>query len=95
MYGTVAKMKLKAGAEPQMQELMREFEQLSVPGHVSSFVYRMDSVPDEYYLTVVFQDRETYRANADSPEQNERYEKMAALFDGAPEWHDGEIVYQG
>lgn len=95
MYGTVARMRLKAGAEPQIQALMKEYEGLDVPGYVRSTVYKMDSDSDEYYLTVVFEDRESYRANAESPEQNERYEQMAALLDGEPEWHDGEIVYQG
>jgi len=95
MYGTVARMRLKAGAEPQMQALMKEYEGLEVPGYVRSTVYKMDGDADEYYLTVVFEDRESYRANAESPEQNERYEKMAALLEGEPEWHDGEIIYQG
>lgn len=95
MYGTVARMRLKAGAEPKMQELMQEYEGLDIPGYVRSTVYKMDTHPDEYYLAVVFEDRDSYRANAESPEQNERYEKLAALLDGAPDWHDGEVVYEG
>ena len=95
MYGTVARLRLKSGAEPQLQAMMKEYEHLDVPGFVRSVVYKMDSDSAESYLTVVFEDRETYRANAESPAQNDRYQKMAALLDGEPEWHDGEIVYQG
>jgi len=95
MYGTVARMRLKAGAEAQMQELMKEYEGLDVPGHVRSTLYRMDGDASEYYLAVEFEDRESYQANAESPEQNARYEKMVAILDGAPEWHDGEVLYQG
>ena len=95
MYGTVARMRLKPGAEAQMQELMKEYEGLDVPGYVRSTVYKMDTDSDEYYLTVVFEDAQSYRANAQSPEQDARYRKMAELLDGEPEWHDGEVVYQG
>jgi hypothetical protein len=41
---------------------------------------------------VVFKDKESYFANANSPEQNTRYEAMLTMLDGAPEWHDGEIL---
>lgn len=95
MYGTVARMRLKAGAESQLQDLMREYETLDVPGFVSTTVYRMDSDPNELYMAVVFDDAESYRANAQSPEQDARYQKMVALLEGSPEWHDGEIVYSG
>lgn len=42
---------------------------------------------------MVFEDKESYVANANSPEQDARYRRMAELFAGEPEWHDGEIVY--
>lgn len=95
MYGTVARMRLKAGSEARMQELMREYEELDVPGFVRSTVYRMDADPNEFYLVVEFEDQESYRANAQSPEQDERYRQMVDLLDGEPEWHDGEVIYQG
>lgn len=95
MYGTVARLRLKPGSEPQMQELMREYESLPLRGHVRTTVYRLDADSSEYYMAVVFEDRDSYRANADSPEQHARYEKMVAILDGEPEWHDGEIAYEG
>jgi hypothetical protein len=48
--------------------------------------------PQEHYLATVWESKETYVANANSPEQHARYLKMVELFEGPPEWHDGEIV---
>ena len=96
MYGTIARFRLKPDVEAaQLMALGQEFEQQAVPGFVAEYVYHMDSDPHEYYMTVVFTDKEAYAANANSPEQNQRYQKWLALLDGAPEWHDGEIVYVG
>ena len=95
MHGTVARMRLKAGSEGRLQALMQEYETLDVPGYVGSTVYRMDDNPNEIYMAVLFDDRETYHANAQSPEQDARYREMLALLDGAPDWHDGEVVYSG
>jgi antibiotic biosynthesis monooxygenase (ABM) superfamily enzyme len=95
MYGTAARMRLKPGSEARLQELMKAYEGLTVPGYVGSTVYRMDKDSNESYLTVLFDDRETYHANAQSPEQDARYREMLELLDGEPEWHDGEVVYSG
>jgi heme-degrading monooxygenase HmoA len=85
-------MQLKPGAEHQMAEQLREFEAAQVPGFVSLYVYRMDADPNVYYVAVAFENKEAYVANAQSPEQHARYEKMLALQVGEPEWNDGEIV---
>ena len=95
MYGTVARMRLKPGSEVRLQELMSEYEDLDVPGYVGSTVYRMDDNPNEVYMAVLFDDRETYHANAQSPAQDARYREMLELLEGEPDWHDGEVVYSG
>ena len=92
MYGTVAHARIKAGAEERLMALMREFPTLRVPGYRATYVYRMDTDPREIYMAVVFDSKDTYDRNADSPEQDTRYREMLALLEGAPEWHDGEIV---
>ena len=93
MYGTVAKFRLKPGAEGKLREMVQSYEGLRIPGHKSTTVYRMDSNPNEYYMAVMFDDKDTYTKNADSPEQDARYRQMVALLEGDPEWHDGEIIY--
>jgi heme-degrading monooxygenase HmoA len=92
MYGTVARMRLKAGAEEEIMQMSRE-DASQIPGFVFQHVYRMDADPQEFYLVVAFESEEAYRTNAASPEQHARYERYAALMDGAPEWHDGALVF--
>ncbi len=93
MYGTVARMRVKPGSEDQLTAEMRDFEAAQVPGSRAVYVYRMDGDPRDYYVAVVFDSREAYIANANSPAQNERYQRLVMLLEGEQEWHDGEIVY--
>jgi quinol monooxygenase YgiN len=95
MYGTVARMRLKPGAEDQFRGFASTFEAANVPGSVATYVYRMDSAPNEYYMAVLFKDKTAYQANATSPEQNTRFLQMMELLEQEPEWHDGEIIYAG
>jgi antibiotic biosynthesis monooxygenase (ABM) superfamily enzyme len=92
MYGTVARLRVKPGMEGQFLALTREFEQLHMPGFVHTYVYRMDANPNELYMAVVFDSKEAYTANAQSPEQDARYRRMLEPLESPPEWHDGEIV---
>jgi len=93
MYGTIARLRVKPGAEGQLLAMSREESALHIPGYISQYVVRMEQDPDEYYLVVLFESRETYFANADSPEQNARYQVFRAMLAADPEWHDGEVVY--
>lgn len=93
MFGTIARFQLKPGTQARLFELLRSFESANVDGYIGQYVYRSDKDLNEYYLAVIFRDRESYMANADSPEQDRRYRQLAELFVGEPEWHDGEIVY--
>ena len=92
MYGTVARLRLKAGAEEAILALSASYRSNPIPGMVAQYAYRMDADPQEYYLAVVFESKEAYWANARSPEQHARFERMLALLEAEPEWHDGEIV---
>jgi quinol monooxygenase YgiN len=92
MYGTVAHARIKAGVEDRLMAMMREYSTLRVPGYHATYVYRMDSDPREIYMAVVFDSKEAYDRNAESPEQDKRFREMLELLEGAPEWHDGEIV---
>lgn len=93
MYGTIARLRVKPGMESALIEQLRAFDALEVPGAIAEYLYHMDTDPHEYYLVVLFQDRATYMANAESPEQDARYRQMRALLESDPEWHDGEIVF--
>jgi quinol monooxygenase YgiN len=93
MYGTIARMRIKHGAEAQFKQIVDEIESVVVPGQIASFAYQMDRDSHEFYLAVVFESRETYHANAQSPEQHQRFLQLMAVLETTPEWNDGEIVY--
>jgi heme-degrading monooxygenase HmoA len=92
MYGTILRVRLKEGAEATLSALMDEFEARNVPGFIGHYGYRLDADPHLYMAAIVFASKEAYEANANSPEQNASYARMTAVFDGEPEWFDGEIT---
>lgn len=91
MYGTVAHMRMKPDAGEALMAQLRAFGALPIPGYQATYVYQMDADPRDVYVAVIFDSKASYDANAESPEQDARYQEMLALLEGAPEWHDGEI----
>lgn len=96
MYGTIGRFRMKAGMGAQFRQLMdaqaQAIEHGRIPGLIAHYGYQMDADPNNYYLAVVFESRETYLANAESPEMDARYRQWLPLLEGEPQWHDGEIV---
>ncbi len=94
MYGTVVRFRLKPGMEEQLLALTREeVEAVPNPGFVAACISRSETEPAEYHMTVLFESKAAYVAHANAPEAHTRYQHIAALLEGAPEWHDGEVVY--
>jgi len=95
MYGTVAKTRIKPENHEQLRALFeRQLGQRQVKGYVASYVlYENDS--DVAWLFAIFEDRETYDANADDPAQDADYQEYRALLEDEPEWHDGQIEVAG
>ena len=93
MYGTIARLKVKPDRVEALQQLTASYDDLEVRGFVGTHVYRMDADDTEYYLVVLFEDRDTYRRNADDPAQDRRSREMRELLAEDPEWHDGEVVW--
>jgi quinol monooxygenase YgiN len=92
MYGTIARMRIKPGMEDRFEQYLSKFDNRDVPGAMGYYVYRMDKDPNELYLAVIFDSRESYRANAESPDQDAEYREMLEMLVEEPEWHDGEII---
>lgn len=94
MYGTVAHMRLKPGAEEAMQQLWEEGRrrQAGVKGIIGTYVFRKDDDPSEYVMVAVFEDKQSYVANADDPEQAKWFGRLIELLEGDPVWEDGEVV---
>jgi len=96
MYGTVARFKVKSGHFDDLVGLMHEWDRDRKPqvkGAVAGFIYRLDEDRDEAILVAVFKDRDSYKANADDPEQDKFFQRMREHFASDAEWNDGEIVY--
>jgi heme-degrading monooxygenase HmoA len=92
MYGTVARLRLLPGKEAEMMAETQGYSDLKIDGFVATAVYRADAGGDEYWLAVVFENKDKYFANANSPEQDERFQRLRALLAAEPEWHDGEVI---
>ncbi len=92
MYGTIAHMRFKAENKQALVDNLTSQTRVDVPGFVSARLLFPDDRPGEAYLAAVFEDRDSYMKNADSPEQHDRYVQMRALLDADPEWTDGEWV---
>lgn len=90
MYGTIARMKTKPGA----LESLKRMEERHPQGFIATYAYRLDANPDELMVVVLFADETSYRANADSPEQDREYRDLRSYLREDPEWHDGEIVFE-
>jgi len=96
MYGTVAHLRVKPGQEQALLALQREWESQRRPkvkGAIGEYLYKLDRNPNEYILVVLFQDKETYSANANDPEQDRWYRRWRELLEADPQWNDGEVVY--
>jgi quinol monooxygenase YgiN len=92
MYGTVAKLRVKDGALDELKNWSPDGDEQD-RGAVAIYAFQMDDDPNEVYTVAIFESKEAYFANADSPEQDARYRRMLKSLQGEPEWHDGEVVY--
>ena len=93
MYGTIARLKIDP---TKIEELIAVGDSMgTAPGQLARYAYQTDADPGEIYLVAVFESKEAYWANAQSPEQHERYMRLRALLLEDPEWHDGAIVSAG
>lgn len=96
MFGTVAHMRSKPGQEQTVVELAKEWERERAPkirGVIGNYIYQCEQHPGEYILVALFEDRATYMANAQDPEQDAWYRKLRAALESDPIWEDGEVVH--
>ena len=94
-YGTVYQMRPKPGAEPQLVAQLEEWERErkpKVPGAIGGYLFKPDNRPGQLIGAAIFRDRESYRANADDPEQDAWYRRLRGHLEADPEWDDGIIL---
>ena len=94
MYGTIVKLRLKDGVtDEQVAELTTAMRDDPPPSSVAVIVYRNSEDPRTLWIAGCFESRDAYFANAATPEQNARFERVSALTEGTPEWHDGDVIF--
>ncbi len=95
MYGSIFHIRVKPGQEKRLIEMLHEWEQERGPrvkGALGSFLLKKDKQPGEYIGVAIFQDKASYQANANDPEQDRWYRRMRELLLQDPLWEDGEYV---
>ena len=95
MFGTIAIFRPKSGEETAVMEALNawwEERRPKVQGAVASTLHRNDSNPSELILSVVFDSKENYEANASDPGQDKWYQHLRGLLDSDPVWMDGDVL---
>jgi quinol monooxygenase YgiN len=90
MYGTVMRAKTTPGNRQEVVALMGE--SLDTTGFRATYVLLPDDDEHAVVAGVIFEDRETYSANAHDPATEAWYARFRALLEDDPEWTDGEWV---
>lgn len=96
MFGTVARIRPKPGEIQALLDMSDEWDRehpRRVKGYVADYLFESEKHPGEYILVAIFQDRESYMANAASPEQDAFYRRFRQHLTEDPIWEDGEIVH--
>jgi hypothetical protein len=94
MFGTVAHSRLKEGVTVDQLKALFAGSDINdtAIGSVALLVFESTSDPRDIWIATAFESRDAYFKNANSPEQNARFERMRAVMEGTPEWHDGNVV---
>ena len=98
VYGTILRMKLKAGQEQNAVDLFREWERDRKPkakGAIGGYLFKPDNRAGELIGFAVFSDKDSYVANADDPDQDRWFRRLRDLLEADPTWEDGEYVAGG
>ncbi len=95
MYGTIFRMRPKAGRGQAIVDLMEQWDKErkgKVKGAIGGYLMKPDNNPNELIGVAIFSDRESYRANADDPEQHQWFLKIRENLEADPTWEDGEYL---
>jgi hypothetical protein len=94
MYGTIARLHPRPGLVEDLVALQERWMsgEGRPAGYRATYLFLPDQNPYDrptVFLVAVFDDRPTYVANAESPDQDARYREMRALLEDDPDWMDG------
>ena len=92
MFGTVARLHCKPGGIEWVRAWVDVQSKRGMIGWVSTTLFQAEADPNVIWLTVLFESREAYFANADTPVQDQLYHQMLTGLLSPPEWHDGTVI---
>ena len=90
MYGTIFNLDIKPGHHEALLKVLTE-GQSTPDGMIAWFVMNPDE-KDEWVGVAVFESKEAYISNADSPQQHEMFLKVMDHLASEPTWTDGTYV---
>ena len=92
MYGTVARMRMRPGAEALFRAQFDALVHEQLKGWMSTAFFQSDTDPLDVWMVVVFDSPESYRANAERPNMDAVYRRFRSCLEADPEWHDGHVM---
>ena len=89
MYGTIFNLNVKSGHEQDLLESMRK----ETPNGIIAWLLTKPGDNDGDLIGVaIFESKEAYAVNANSPEQHETFKKKMEHLVSEPTWTDGEYI---
>ncbi len=95
MYGTIGIFKIQPGSEETAASYFNSWWSDRAPkvkGAVAGSIHRNGANPSELILSVIFDSKASYEANAADPEQDRWYQGLRALLSADPRWMDGDVL---
>jgi quinol monooxygenase YgiN len=95
MYGTIFRLQPKQGREQEIVGLMEEWSRSrgkKVAGAQAAYLLQSERRPGEFVGVAIFDDEQTYQANAKAPEQDQWYRRLREELEADPIWEDGSFV---
>tara|TARA_B100000900_G_scaffold330650_1_gene291223 strand:- start:264 stop:551 length:288 start_codon:yes stop_codon:yes gene_type:complete len=90
MYGSIFNLKPKKGKKEALIDHLKN-DQDRPEGGVAWYVLNPDNDGDLVGIAI-FKDEESYKANAERPEQHDNFIKMMDFLVEEPTWNDGNFV---
>ena len=95
MYGTIGIFKINSGSEAAATDHFNSWWRDRAPkvkGAVAGSIHVNAANPSEFILSVVFDSKESYDANASDPEQDRWYQALRSYLSADPRWMDGDVL---
>ena len=95
MYGTLGRMKPKAGMRDELIRTMSSPpDGAAASGYRGCYLLKADE-GDEVVVAVMYDDKDAYFAMVHDPKTDENFGTIMELLEGEPSWTDGEWLTVG